>query len=85
VLPNCIDNQLDIVIQLVIAKPHDRESTRLQPRCSLRIVRDGFWILVLRSIKLNDELSRKADKVNDVRADSRLTAKLATMQLLSAK
>jgi hypothetical protein len=75
-------NQLWSVVQFGVPESHDVETLRRQPGIPLRVVRFGAVFLVLRSIEFHDKLVRETDKVDDVDANCRLSAKLVSAKLL---
>jgi hypothetical protein len=83
--PNRIHDGTDILVQFLVSKADDLEATRGEPGGAPPVVLDGFWIQMLPAVELNDEFVREADKINDIRADGSLAAKLPPAQLLSAK
>jgi len=67
---------------LVIPKPQHAEALRLKPSGAPRIMvwRDAFGML--NAVEFDHQLAREADKVNYVRTNGRLAAKLITAELL---
>jgi hypothetical protein len=76
---------LNVFVQLLISEANDVEAARGKPGGAAIVVPGGFRIQMLRTIELDDEFVREANKVNDVRTDCRLTTKLSATQLLRAE
>jgi hypothetical protein len=69
-------NRANIFVQLLIPEANNTEAARAQPVRTPLVMLNSGRHQMLRAIKLDNEFVRKANKINHVRTDSRLTAKL---------
>ena len=74
---NGVHDELDPFVQFMIAKTQHVESARFYPRSSASIVSSPFRLNMLRAIELHNQLVGEANKVNDVRTNRGLAAKLS--------
>jgi hypothetical protein len=82
---NGVYHALYLLVQLMIAEPKNAKPSRNQPRCAAGVVPRGILLCMVRPVELDNELVRKADEIDNIGADRRLSAKLAAVELPGAQ
>ena len=76
---------MNLLINLVIAKAEHLVAALGEPGGSPGVMLHGGRVLMLRAVEFNDESSREADEVDDVRAERGLAAKLVAVELAGSQ
>ena len=82
---NRLDHEPHILVHLVIAESNHAVAALGKPCRPPPIIVAVLLLLVLWPVKFDDEPLSKADEVDDVRAERRLSAKLVAVDLAGAQ
>jgi hypothetical protein len=69
---------LQIAGDFRIPEPDDAISLLLQPKLPLAIALGSFVVVMMSAVEFNDQTFRRAEEVDDVRADRRLTSEMGS-------
>lgn len=76
---------MNVLIQLLVPESENPESLVVQPSRSLLVMSSCGCVAMLGTIQLDDQLLRKAGKVDDVLTNRRLTPEAISVKCIRTK
>jgi hypothetical protein len=77
-----LENSIQILQHIVVRKPEDFQASLRDPVCSLLIVLTSLVVRI--AINFDNELSRMAEEIGDVRSDAMLSSESEAQELVAA-